>query len=148
MRTILDAADREILCGRVASLTAASRPRWGRMNVGAMVAHLSRWTRMALGEVEVAPRNRRVFEVFPLKHLILYVLPIPRGVPTAPELVCGPTGLGEGDQAALLALIRRLGDGPSEGMGPVHPLFGALTRKEWGAFAHKHSDHHLRQFGV
>jgi len=149
MRTVLDATDREILCGRVASLSPASLPRWGRMNVGGMVAHLCQWTRMALGELPVAPKNKRAFEVFPLKHLVLYVLPIPRGVPTAPELLSGPTGLSEGDKAALQALIRRLGEGPSEGMGPaVHPLFGALTRREWAAFAYKHGDHHLRQFGV
>jgi hypothetical protein len=149
MRTILDATDRDTLCRRVASLTSASTPRWGRMNVRAMVAHLSQWTRMALGELPVAPRNKVAFQVFPLKHLILYVFPFPKGVPTARELLSrqeeGPI---EADQAALQALLQRLGTGPGEGMGPVHPLFGALTRKEWGALAYKHSDHHLRQFGV
>lgn len=148
MRTILDETDRQALLRRVASLTAGSTPRWGRMNVGAMIAHLSQWTRMALGELPVVPKNKVAFQVFPLKHLILYVFPFPKGVPTARELLAGAVGPIEADQAALQALLLRLGEGAAAGMGPVHPLFGALTRREWCALAYKHSDHHLRQFGV
>jgi hypothetical protein len=33
-------------------------------------------------------------------------------------------------------------------VGPVHPLFGPLTWREWGVATYKHADHHLRQFGA
>ncbi len=69
-------------------------------------------------------------------------------LPTAPELLAAPPGPFEADQSALQALLERLGTGPREGAGPVHPLFGPLSRKEWGALAHKHTDHHLSQFGA
>jgi hypothetical protein len=36
----------------------------------------------------------------------------------------------------------------SNGMGPVHPLFGPLTHREWSALMYRHVDHHLKQFGA
>jgi hypothetical protein len=30
----------------------------------------------------------------------------------------------------------------------VHPVFGTLSGKAWGALGWRHLDHHLRQFGV
>ena len=29
-----------------------------------------------------------------------------------------------------------------------HPMFGDLTRGEWGRWGYRHMDHHLTQFGV
>ena len=50
--------------------------------------------------------------------------------------------------AAVLALLERIRTGPLEGKGPPHPLFGPLTRREWGVATYKHTDHHLKQFGA
>jgi hypothetical protein len=118
------------------------------MSVDAMLAHLCLSARMALGELPVASKNKRAFQVFPLKHLILYVVPFPKGAPTAHELVPVEVGEFATQQEALGKLIERLGAGPDVGMGPAHPLFGPLSRREWGVLVHKHSDHHLRQFGA
>ena len=30
----------------------------------------------------------------------------------------------------------------------AHPIFGPLSRKEWGVWAFRHVDHHFRQFGA
>ena len=30
----------------------------------------------------------------------------------------------------------------------IHPLFGSMSRREWGVVTYKHVDHHLKQFGV
>ena len=148
MRSVLIERDREALCRRIASLTPASSPRWGRMTVDRMLAHLSQSARMALGELPVRPRGKRAFQVFPLKHLILYVFPFPKGAPSAPELLAASPATVEDEKRALLALMARLARELAEGAGPAHPLFGPLSREEWGALAYKHSDHHLRQFGA
>lgn len=148
MRSVLVEADREALCRRIASLTPASSARWGRMTVGLMLAHLCQSARMALGELPVQARGKRAFEVFPLKHLILYVLPFPRGAPTAPELLAAIPGPVEAEQRSLQELLGRLGTASVDGARPVHPLFGRLSRQEWGALVYKHSNHHLRQFGA
>src|ERR1044072_8984428 len=104
---------------------------------------------MTLGELTVPSSNKRVFQVFPLKHLILYVLPFPKGAPTAPELKVDVAKVAFAEQrAALLELLERIGSGPDEGAGPAHPLFGPLTWRQWGVLTYKHADHHLRQFGA
>ena len=113
-----------------------------------MLQHLRLSALMTLGELPVPSGNKRAFQVFPLKHLILYVLPFPKGAPTAPELKPGVAASFEEERAALLELLERIGTGPHEGEGPPHPLFGTLTRREWGVATYKHTDHHLRQFGA
>jgi hypothetical protein len=118
------------------------------MDVAGMLRHLRLATLMALGEYSVPSANKRVFQVFPLKHLILYVLPFPKGAPTAPELKSEAAASFEEERTALLELLERIGTGLRDGMGPDHPLFGPLSWREWGVATYKHTDHHLRQFGA
>jgi hypothetical protein len=148
MRTMFDEGDREALLQRVASLTSASPRRWGKFTVESMLCHLCESTRMALGDLPVKPKGPRAFHAFPMKHLLLYVVPFPKGAPTAPELLAGTPGGFEADRTCLAGLLRRVATGPTEGIGPAHPLFGPLSRREWGAAVYKHTDHHLRQFGA
>jgi hypothetical protein len=113
-----------------------------------MLTHLRLSALMALGELPVACKSKRLFQVFPIKHLILYVVPFPKGAPTAPELLAPDAAAVEASRSELLSLIDRIGTGPREGAGPVHPLFGPLSLREWGVATYKHTDHHLRQFGA
>ena len=148
MGSILNESDRRAICNRLGSLSASSTARWGKMSVTGMLEHLRLSGQMAVGDLEVAPKNKRALQVFPLKHLILYVLPFPKGAPTATELLAGSAESFEEERAALLELLDRIGTGPKEGAGPAHPLFGPLTWREWGAVTYKHVDHHLKQFGA
>ena len=148
MGSILNESDRAAIANRVRMLSASSTGRWGSMDVVGMLKHLQLSARMALGELEVPSANKRAFQMFPLKHLIIYVLPFPKGAPTAPELKPDAASSLEEERAAVLELLERIGTGPSEGSGPAHPLFGPLTRREWGVATYKHTDHHLKQFGA
>jgi hypothetical protein len=148
MGTILNESDRAAIDSRVRSLSASSTARWGSMDVAGMLRHLRLASLMALGEYSVPSANKRVFQVFPLKHLILYVLPFPKGAPTAPALKCDAAASFEEERAALLEVLERIGTGLRDGMGPAHPLFGPLSWREWGVVTYKHTDHHLRQFGA
>ena len=148
MGSILNERDRTEIVRRVQSLSASSTGRWGSMSVASMLQHLRLSARMALGELPVPSAKKRAFQMFPLKHLILYVLPFPKGAPTARELKPSVPVSFEEERAALLELLERIGTGPSDGDGPAHPLFGSLTWREWGVATYKHTDHHLRQFGA
>jgi hypothetical protein len=148
MRSILNENDRAAIGNRLRSLSASSTARWGRMNVAGMLQHLRLSAQMAVGELKVESKTKRAFQMFPLKHLILYVLPFPKGAPTATELHPGATGSFEEERAAVLTLLDRIGTGPREGAGPEHPLFGPLSWREWGAATYKHVDHHMKQFGA
>jgi len=148
MRSILNEVDRAEIDSRVRSLSVSSTRRWGSMGVEEMLQHLRLSARMTLGELLLPSSNKRAFQVFPLKHLILYVLPFPKGAPTAPALKPSVAASLEEERAAVLELLERIGTGPREGAGPAHPLFGPLTWREWGVVTYKHADHHLRQFGA
>jgi hypothetical protein len=118
------------------------------MDANAMLNHLRRSALMALGELSIASKSKRVFQVFPLKHLILHVVPFPKGAPTAPELLVPNEASVDVLRSELVSMLERIGTGPREGDGPVHPLFGRLSFREWGVVTYKHTDHHLRQFGA
>ena len=149
MGSILNDVDRTAIRQRIINLTSESSPRWGKMDVAAMLAHLKQSALMALGELPVVNKGKRAFQVFPFKHLILYVVPFPKGAPTAPELlVSDATESFEAVRSELVSLIERIGTGPREGYGPAHPLLGQLSFREWGVATFKHTDHHLRQFGA
>jgi len=147
MATFLDDRDRARLMGRLAALTPGAQPRWGKFSVTGMLCHLRECARMASGELHVPDAGKKAFQTFPLKHLILYVLPFPKGAPTAPLLLAtSPEEFEEAFQQVKKALDDFLHE--EQRPAPPHPLFGPLTRKQWGALVYKHTDHHLRQFGV
>ena len=148
MHSILNEKDYAEIDRRLRSLTVSCTRRWGTMDVVGMLQHLSLSARMTLGDLPVVSKSKRAFQVFPLKHLILYVVPFPKGAPTAPELKPADVASFEEERATLLELLKRIGTGPREGAGPAHPLFGPLTWREWGVATYKHTDHHLKQFGA
>jgi len=148
MGSILDDSDRAAIANRVRSLSVSSTRRWGSMDVSAMLKHLRLSALMALGEYAVPSANKRAFQVFPLKHLILYVFPFPKSAPTAPALKIVDAASFEEERAGLLESLDRIGAGVRDGVGPDHPLFGQLSWREWGVATYKHTDHHLKQFGA
>ena len=147
MRTIWRVPDRRRLQVRLATLKPDAQRRWGSMTAPQTVAHLADAARMALGELPCGSK-RLPIRYFPLKQLIIYWLPFPKGAPTAPELVGrGPLSWGT-EVAELNALVDRLAAEPPDRIWPEHPAFGRLSRRAWGVLIYRHMDHHLRQFGV
>ena len=74
---------------------------------------------MTVGELSVPSANKRPFQMFPLKHLILYVLPLPKGAKTAPALKPIDIASFEEERAALLELLERIRTGPREGKSHI-----------------------------
>jgi len=146
--TLLHSASRAHLVRRAARLTAETPPRWGRMTCPQMLAHVNDALRMAIGELPTA-RRPGPLRYFPLKQLFAYWLPIPRGVPTSPELLARIDRAQFAAEAAELpAMLERFASRPADAAMPEHPAFGSLGRSGWGLLAYRHVDHHLRQFGA
>jgi hypothetical protein len=139
---------RASLAERVQRLTADAKPAWGKMNATGMLAHLNDSYRMALGELYVKPKNLPI-RFTPIKQLIIYVAPFPKGAPTAPELIarCDSANLADEQQAYTQLLARLAAVTPATKMQD-HPAFGKLTHKAYGVLIARHTDHHLRQFGL
>jgi len=148
MPTFWDPASRQQLCARVERLTESWTAQWGKFNPAQMLAHLNDAIRMATGELQV-PSRKLPIRFFPLKQLILYVLPFPKSAPTAPQLLarCDNANL-QTEQAEFRQMAERAAAKAATDAWPAHPAFGAMTHKAWGKLVFKHTDHHLRQFGV
>jgi hypothetical protein len=145
-KTLWDDRAREALIRRVERLSADTQPLWGRMNAGEMLAHVLLGMRMASGELETRPR-KGPFRYWPLKHLFVYWMPFPRSAPAPREIVTRrqPVDWNANYEALRATLVTFRETAPQT--WPLHPVFGKLSAKAWGALGWRHLDHHLRQFG-
>ena len=147
MKTAWNAANRRDLQSRVAALRPEARGHWGNMTAPQMVCHVVESLRMATGDLPVASKKSPI-RYTPLKQLVIYWLPFPKGVPTAPELLARRAASWETDTLEARRLLDELAARDPAGTWPDHPVFGRLTRSAWGVLIYRHLDHHLRQFGV
>ncbi|MBM3909030.1 MAG: DUF1569 domain-containing protein [Gemmatimonadetes bacterium] len=146
-KSIHDPAARAALLARLDRLDATTPARWGSFTAPRMVTHLIESARMATGDLPV--KARRTFLSNRLvRYLFIYVAPFPRGAPTAPELLARAPNSWAADVATLKAEIERAAVRGPAAAWPAHPAFGALSGADWGVLIHKHTDHHLSQFGV
>jgi hypothetical protein len=147
MKTIWQRDPREELVARLTHLTASALPRFGRFSAPKMLAHVNDGLRMSLGELRCAPR-RGPLRYAPLRQLVIYAMPWPRGAPTAPELIARAPDEWDEEVRAFGALLERFAARASDQPYPVHPAFGAISGKDWGALEFRHIDHHFTQFGA
>jgi hypothetical protein len=147
MKTLWNDADRDDLLARIERVPENGKPKWGTMTAGAMLAHITEAMKMAVGELHCKPKKLPI-RFFPLKQLILYVFPFPKGAPTAKELLEGSDTPPARSKAELRRLVALFVSRKGAKEWPSHPAFGSLGERAWGALGYKHLDHHLRQFGL
>ncbi|MCC6245852.1 MAG: DUF1569 domain-containing protein [Gemmatimonadaceae bacterium] len=148
MSTLADPTVRSAMIDRVQQLTPDAKAQWGRMSAPQMLAHCTDALRMGLAELPVTPKSAKLPRLAIVKWLFLNVLPFPKNAPTARELVSRAPAPFDEERAHLIALMGKVGTPDALTRFAEHPLFGPLTREQWGQLAYKHLDHHLRQFGV
>ncbi len=141
-------ATRTDLLARLSRLSPETRARWGRMTAPQMVAHLSDQMRHTLGDTAAQPQPGPLRWAF-VRHAVIYWLPWPKGRLKGPPeaFVTRPTAW-EADLTALETLVERFAAREGSVDWPEHALLGRMSERDWGAFCHRHFDHHLRQFGV
>ena len=148
MASIWDAQARHELLARVERLAPDAAARWGKLTCVGMLAHVNDALRMVIGEVN-PPLRRTPLRHFPLKQLIIYVLPFPKGAPSAPMLFARGAGADFRDEVTAFGqILQRVAGRSAETRWPDHPAFGRMSRGDWGALGYKHVDHHFTQFGV
>ena len=150
MKTIRDEKCRNALIERINGLTPNAKATWGRMTVEQMLSHLVQSGEMPF--VESVPEHSNFMSRTVIKKLVLHVLPMPKEVKTSAEMDQQqkgrpPEGF-EVDRTKAIELINKLGTLDVRHDCRHHPFFGKMSAKEWAGIAHKHIDHHLRQFGA
>lgn len=150
MRTLFDGAVLAEVRDRLAQLSPASAPQWGRMNAAQAVAHCAGGLEIALGDQR--PPRVLVGRLFGrvVKRLALGDdTPMRRNSPTVPSLVVSDARDFDVERRRLLGLLHRfVAAGPAGCTTHPHSFFGPMTPDEWAVLMYKHLDHHLRQFGV
>jgi Protein of unknown function (DUF1569) len=150
MKTIFDRATRDELIGRISLLNENSTAQWGKMNMYQMLKHCTLYDEWTLGKHN--PKYKQVFigRLFgrlALTELIGDEKPLKRNVGTLNSLkVIQANGDVALEKLKWVALIEEFENFSNPGF--IHTFFGKLTREQIGYLGYKHTDHHLRQFGV
>lgn len=152
MKTIGDADVLQSLKTRLSALRPESQRRWGTLTPHEVVCHLGDATEMvtlARPRTVAVPLSNR-----PLVKLIVLwsPLPWPRGRPTNPmhnphDLGTRPSDFSR-DLARLLAAMDVLATAPEGSLEPAHGFFGTMSTRDWQRWAYRHTEHHLKQFGI
>ena len=149
MKTVTDPAVLEQLVERLSALNPDTPRVWGTLTAGEMLCHLSDATASVLQSdaSEQAPRHRF------LKWIALTApLAWPRGLSTPPTVDPHVQGTKPGDfaddQQRAISSLRELAVAPTSAFASSHGAFGPMSLRDWQRWAYRHTDHHLRQFGV
>lgn len=141
----------EELHRRLETLRPDAERRWGRMTPHQAVTHMTDTFRMALAERPI--RDKSTFFLRTVGRWVGFhtPLPWPKGFRAPRELDQErdgtPPDVWGRDLESLHAALDRFSAAADELAGNVHAVFGPLSRKEWGVWGYRHTDHHLRQFG-
>jgi len=153
LRTIADTDTLDDLLRRLGRLTPDTPRRWGTLTPHEALCHLGDATAMVLGDrprvIPVPDRPRRVRSALGLWSPLRW----PHGLRTSPHynphtLGTKPTAFADDLARAVDGLQRLAAAAPGARLEPAHGFFGAMSTRDWQRWAWKHTDYHLRQFGV
>lgn len=152
MKTVADPVVRQALIDRLTRLTPSSERRWGTLTAQEMLCHLGDACEMVL---RTRPRSKPIAVVSRpfFKSLVLWTpIRAPRGVKTNPEhdprLAGTRPGAFADDLRRVIAGIEGIAAAEAHALEPAHGMLGMMSLSDWQRWAYKHTDHHLRQFGV
>jgi hypothetical protein len=135
------------LRARVDKLSTDSPHQWGVMSSAQMLWHLNASMSIGLGKI----RAQQVKPPLPLAILrpMALMLPFPKGRAKAiPETVAPEAVDFEAERGRFHDLIEEFSLKPLHFNWLEHPVLGHLSGPSWSRLMAKHTDYHLRQFGV
>jgi hypothetical protein len=147
----MNAPDRDAVMRRISEIQADSTRAWGRMSPAGMLSHLTDSFRACLGDRAASDHSTLAGRTVMRFVATTLPYPWPKGVPTLAEVDQEQGGTPPGEIETELARLRDSVDDFVERIDPGtmrHPLFGRMTRAQWGRWGYRHIDHHARQFGL
>jgi hypothetical protein len=152
MKTVADPDVLHSLTRRLGALNPESPRRWGTLTPHEMLCHVGDTAAMVLGTRP--PRQPLPMRSRPVLKLIGLWSPLPwlHGRPTDP--MQNPKAQGTKpsefakDMARAIAGLEAIAVAGPGSLEPMHGVLGTMSVRDWQRWAYRHSDHHLRQFGV
>jgi hypothetical protein len=150
MKTIFDKNIREELINRIEKVDKHKQPQWGKMTIDQMLLHNTYWNEWILGNSDFTYKQTflgKLFGKFVLKRLTRDEKPFDKNIPTSEQFK--PKALNidlELETKKWIYLINEYEHFNNPKF--IHDFFGKMTKEQIGILAYKHTDHHLRQFGL
>ena len=149
MNSIYDKASNEAMIARINKLTPESKAVWGKMNVAQMYRHCAVAIDIAFGNSNLKVNFLTKLLGKMLKKKVFYGGEMGKNSPTAKEFIITENLDLEKTKAELIVRFSRF---TSEGKSVIkttnHPFWGKMNYEDWDVLMWKHTDHHLKQFGV
>jgi hypothetical protein len=147
--TLGDPVLRAAVIARVQRLAPDSPRQWGRMTPHQAVCHLSDSFKSMMRPMPITstatPLSRTVVKWIALNAPMKW----PHGLKTMPEVDQEFGGTRPVEFARdRLELERLIEQFAAHEDFQTHPMFGRMTARDWLRWGWRHTDHHLRQFGV
>jgi hypothetical protein len=148
MQNLFDPATALSIISRVEQLQSNSAANWGKMNVAQMLAHCQQPFKVYFGEAKL--KRGLIGFLFGgiAKKKLFTDKPWKQNLPTAKEFIITDERNFNAEKEKLVNLINRFSTETQNRANSVHPFFGKMTPQDWATLMYKHTDHHLKQFGV
>ncbi|MEN9523429.1 MAG: hypothetical protein RL065_1806 [Bacteroidota bacterium] len=151
IKNIFDKAVTEEVIGRINKLNSDSKPLWGKMAVGQMLAHCSVSYEYIFEPTKYPKPNPVLKFIIKLmaKDTVVGDKPYPKNLRTGPDFVMKDDKDFYFEKQRLIDFINN-----TQQLGEAHfdnkesQSFGVLSKQQWNTMFYKHLDHHLSQFGV
>lgn len=136
---------------RLNKITPESKPLWGKMNAGQMLAHCNVSYEYVYepGKYKPMPGILKFIMKLLVKNKVVNETPYKQNAPTGPDFKIVEDKSFSAEKERLIGFIQKtqqLGANHFEGL--ESHSFGKLNAVEWNNMFYKHLDHHFRQFGV
>jgi hypothetical protein len=149
--SLFQKAESDKIVARMEQLNSDTKPKWGKMTIGQMMAHCCVPYEYVYAEDKYAKPGKLkqwILSLF-LKGTVVGEKPYKKNSPTAPDFQQKENKDFEAEKKRLIGFITKAQqDGVDFYMGRESNSFVALTAEEWNNMYYKNLDHHLRQFGV
>lgn len=152
MPNLLNETELKELISRIENLKETNIRLWGKMEVNQMLCHCADGVRMALGILPVKDKSNIITRTL-LRWYVFRMKEFPKSTPTVDEmnqekeLSTKPVSF-ELDKKELLQLIQKFQDADEETLAPASPVFGKMSKEQWGWLNYMNIDHHLKQFSA
>lgn len=139
----------EELVLRLRALQPATERRWGTMSAGEMLCHVGDASNSILARPGGPPKpGRRLFKLIALYSPTRWPTGIRTPAEVDPRRGGSRPGEFERDRDRAIAGLRALAQAPASALPSSHGHFGPMSERDWKRWAYRHTDHHLRQFGL
>ncbi len=150
IKNVFNLEDSKSFIDRINQLTPETKPLWGKMSVGKMLAHCSVSYEYVYDNIYPKPKGFKKFilKLF-VKNLVVGEKKYKPNNPTAPDFIIKDDKDFQKEKERLINYIIR-----TQELGEAHfdnkesHSFGVLNATQWNNMFSKHLDHHLSQFGV